>query len=312
MKSAQQVWRLLAIALSLVVQGGCHQYRAIVEIRPDGSGTRTVTLTPQLDEELSELGLHQIFRVPPDENWERFVDEDGDVAFRCIREASGPDDWAALGDDIRIFSRGDGGAADTRKGSAGLRNVVSLETGRTDEGRTFTYRERLRWEGLKEDLIAVMTAVYEARVHEALPVLPDVCIAELRGLFRGHLSQTWERVYLTEDEDLFIDTLSRALLPDVEELVERRNVDVEPEMLVALAGAVVDDDDNQLESIVERDLMGVAHAVFASLRLIVIMPGEIIDTNGAIDGDGEVSWNVGLLEPLDKHVELVVRSLVRD
>jgi hypothetical protein len=305
--------RLLAtIVLSLIAVAGCHEYEAVVEVRPDGSGTRSVTLRPELDAELSEMAMHQVFRVSPDEGWRREEDEDGDAFFRRVREATGPDGWAALGEDIRIYSRADGGAGDRRKGPSGLTNDVSLETGRTDEGRTYTYRERLRWEGLKEDLTAVMSAVYETRARAIRPALSDVCVAELRGLFRAHLAQTWDRVRLTEDEDLFIETLQAALRPDVEDLVARRRASVAPDSLVALAAAVLEDEDNQVESIVERDLMGVAHATFATLRLELRMPGEIIDTNGEREGGGVVTWNVGLLDPIDKKVELVARSLVRD
>lgn len=311
MKHAKNTW-ILAAALALMVLAGCHEYRAVVEIRPDGSGTRTVTLAPQLDEALSEQEMHMVFRVSPDEGWQRVASEDGHVSFRRVRTASGPDSWAALGDDVRIFSRRGGDSGDKRKGPTGLTNTVSLETGRTDEGRTYTYRETLHWAGLKEDLTAVMAAVYEKRVREAVPDLSDVCVAELRGLFRAHMSQTWEQVRLSEDEDLFTEALSRAMLPDVTELVDRRGVDVEPELLAALAIAVLEDDDNQLESVVERDLIGVAHAMFASLKLSVIMPGEIFDTNGSRDADGAASWSVGLLDPMDKHVELFARSLVRD
>ena len=157
-----------------------------------------------------------------------------------------------------------------------------------------------------------MSVIYERRVRAANPDLSEVGVAELRGLFKAHVAQTWDRVYLTDDEDLFLETLSGALLPDVTELVDRRGFEVEAAALTDLAADVIGDDDHQFESIVERDLTGVAHAMFASLHLVVKMPGEIIDTNGSLDEDGDASWNVGLLDPLDKHVELYARSLVRD
>lgn len=311
MNRINSTW-FLAAALSLTVLAGCHEYEAAVEVRPDGSGTRSVTLVPKLDEEITEAELSRFFRVPPEEGWRRETDADGDVVFRLRRDADGPGDWSGLGHDVRVFSRADMGGTVASKGPAGLRNTVSLETGRTEEGRTYTYRERLSWEGLKEDLTAVMTVIYERRVRAAHPDLSEVGVAELRGLFKAHVAQTWDRVYLTDDEDLFLQTLTAALEPDVAELVDRRGLAAETSALVELAADVISDDDHQFESIVERDLTGVAHAMFASLHLEVAMPGEIIDTNGSLDADGRACWNVGLLDPLDRHVELYARSLLRE
>ncbi|MBU0741332.1 hypothetical protein KKG45_04100 [bacterium] len=310
MKSAGKTRALVAAASALVVLAGCHEYEARVEIRPDGSGTRTVIFSPELDEALSEAEMHRIFVVSPDEGWVRVEDEQGKARFRRTVTSATPDGWAALGGDVRLFSRTDD--RDGRKGPAGLRNDVSLETGRIDGGRTFTYRERLRWDGLKRDLIDLMAGVYERCVVAAWPGLPDVFVAELRGLYRGHLTQTWERVPLSDQKDDFLDILVSAMTPDVEELVSRRNAAVDPVELVDLGVAVIEDEDSQVEGIIERDLMGVAQAFVSSLKLSVEMPGEIIDTNGTVDDEGAVAWTVGLLEPMDKHVELVVRSLVRD
>ncbi len=304
------VWKMLGLIIALTALAGCHEYRVAVVIDSDGIGTRTVDFFPELDEELLELDMHQIFRVPEDEGWRRAVDEDGRVSFRRVICATSPAEWAGLGDDIRIFSRYDSG--DKRKASSGLRNFVSLETGRTEEGRTYTYREHLSWEGLKRDLINLMTVLYAERAKEIQPDLTEVFVAELRGLFRGHLSQTWERIYLIEDEDAFIEALSLALIPDVTELVTRSRADVDPDLLVALAASVIADDDSQVETIIERDMMGVAHAFIATLHLRVSMPGEILECNGTIEDDGVVSWKIGLLDPLEQNVELLVRSLVRD
>ncbi|MBC8425928.1 hypothetical protein H8E07_17590, partial [bacterium] len=107
MNHAKSTWILLA-ALALTILTGCHEYRTVVEIRPDGSGTRTVTLKPQLDEAMSEREMHMVFRVSPDEGWQRIEGGNGDVSFRRVRTASGPEGWAALGDDVRIFSRSGG------------------------------------------------------------------------------------------------------------------------------------------------------------------------------------------------------------
>jgi len=300
------LWRTLALFTAVTVLAGCREYRAIVAIDPDGSGTRTVTFDPEIDLILTDEQLPDVFALSEDTGWRSEQDEKGDVRYSRFASSATAEGWADLGDDIRVFGHGDG------EPTVSLFNSISLETGRTDEGRTYTYRERFQWTGLKRDLTNVMSRIYEARLRGLQPRLPEVVIGELRGLFKACVSQTWERVGLSDDTESFTEALILDMTPDVIELIARHELDIAADDLTRLAEAVIEDEDKELEAVLDRDMFGVACAIFTSLHLTVALPGEIIDTNGTIDEDGDAYWQIGLLDPVDGPIEFYVRSLVRD
>lgn len=302
---------LTTIALLILASAlaGCHQYDVEVAVNEDGSGTRRTVFGPDLDESFTETDLPRVFALPSERGWTRGEGRGEDPVYTREAAAAVPADWPALGVDVRVSSRGDGGGG-TR--DTGLRNEVSLETGRTDAGRTYTYRERLVWIDAKRDLVGVMVEVYGLRLRETAPDLPEVVVGEACGLFAARVLQIWETCDLTGDEARFEAELSRTLQDDMTGLVERHGLGHEPQLLVELALLVLDDADNRLETVITRDLVGVAHAMLASLTLSVSMPGEILDTNGEIGDDGAVQWRIGLLDALDRPLEMYVRALVRD
>jgi hypothetical protein len=285
---------------------GCREYRAVVEIDPDGAGTRTVVFDPEFDESLTGEDMPGIFGVTVEAGWAKERDASDHVRYRKVASANAADGWADLGGDIRVYTYGDGEPAH------GLTNEISLETGRTDEGRTYTYRERLEWTGLKRELTNVMTRIYESRVRSLEPALPDGAVGELRGLFRVHFSSTWKHVGLSEDTGAFAESLTLAMEPDVKDLVARLDIDVSTDVLLEMIESVIEGENEELETVLDRDMPGVSGAFITSVHLTVAMPGEIIDSNGTIDEDGNVYWQFGLLDPIDRPLELHVRSLIRD
>jgi len=294
---------LLALALA-----GCNEYRVETIVREDGGGTRKMifTMDPNQDEmaEFDEEGYAKLFGIGPHGEWKMQTTTDGKKSFKFESVVSGVDGWSKLDESISIR----GTLEESEYAGVFFTNSVSLETGHTPGGSSYTYREGFRWTGLIETVVDFQADAYARRMKKDFPHLDNEAIAELRGVMAGHLFVGVRFLGIWNDEDEDLPLIAHSVGKAAEVIVRKAGRRVAVEHVYEVARIYVGDEESVLEGFLEKNLPGLLYAGLTDVKIRLMMPGKVVDTNGRIRGDGSVEWKMNLLEALGNEMVFHARS----
>ncbi len=301
--------RYIAVAGLLVLTlAGCNEYRVETTVRDDGSGTRKMifTMDPNQDEmaELDEEGYARLFGIEPNSEWEMQTTTEGKKSFRLESAIAGVDDWSKLDGSISVM----GTLEESDYAGVFFTNSVSLETGHTPGGSSYTYREGFRWTGLIETVVGFQADAYARRMKKDFPHLDDEEIAELRGVMAGHLLVGVRFLDIWNDENDDLPLIAHSAGKAAEAIVRKAGRNVAIEHVYEVARIYVGDEDSVLEGFLEKNLPGVIYAGLTDVKIRIMMPGKVVDTNGRVMDDGSVEWKMDLLKALGNEIVFHVRS----
>ncbi len=304
--------RYIAVAGLLVLAlAGCNEYRVETTVEKDGGGTRKMlfTLDPMKDEmlEFDEEGIALLFGIAPHGKWEMQTLTDGKKSFRSESSVNGVNEWSKLDGSISVK----GTLEENDYTSVFFSNTVSLETGRTPGGSSYTYREGFRWNGLIETVVDFQAGAYAARMKKDFPHLDDEAIAELRGVMAGHLLMGVRFLDIWNDGDDNIPLIAHSVGTAAEAVVKEAGKKIAVEHIYEVARIFVGDEESILEGFLEKNLPGVAFAALTDVKIRLMMPGKVVETNGRINDDGSVEWKMDLLEALGNEVVFYARSEIQ-
>jgi len=315
MKAKKTAWMALAVSLAIMA-GGCNEYKVETTVRDDGSGTRKMTFMMDPDQE--ELGdrtpemYAKMFGIGPDSGWKlqavadkaEYSGNEGKRVFALESALDGVDDWSRLDGSIAVK----GTLEESDYSGIFFTNSVSLETGSTPSGRSFTYRESFRWNGLIEAVVDYQADAYSRRMKKDFPHLSKEHIAELRGMMAGHLLVAVRFLDVWNDNDEDLSRVALSVGRAAEEIVERAGRKVDVEHVYDIARIYVADEDSNLEPFLEKNLPGVMYAGLTDVKMNLVMPGKVVETNGRILEDGSVEWKMHLMDALGGNIEFHARS----
>jgi len=316
---AKKIMRMALAGLLALASAGCNEYRVETEVREDGSGTRKMTFMMDPDQE--ELGERtpemyaRMFGVGPGSAWEvqsvgdnaEYSDREGKRVFTLESSVNGADDWSRLDGSITIK-----GTLDNSDYSGiFFANAVSLERGSAPSGRSITYRESFRWNGLIEAVVDFQAGAYACRMKKDFPHLGNEAIAELRGMMAGHLLVGIRLLDIWNDNDEELAQVALSVGRAAEEIVASAGRKVDLEHVYDVARVYVADEDSELEAFLEKNLPGVVYAGLTEVKMNLLLPGKVVETNGRILEDGSVEWKMNLLDALGGNVEFHARSETR-
>lgn len=302
--------RFLAVAgLMALSLAGCNEYRVETAVREDGSGTRKMlfTMDPNQDElmELDEEGYARLFGITPESSWKMQTSTDGKKVFKLESTVAAVDDWSELDGSISVR----GTLEDSDYAGVFFTNSVSLETGHTPEGKSYTYREGFRWTDLIEAVVDFQADAYARRMKKDFPHLDEKSISELRGLMAGHLFVGVRFLDIWDDDGEEARAgIAHSVGKAAEEIVRRAGKKVAVEHIYEVARIYVEDEDSELEGFLEKNLPGVMYAGLTDVKIRIMMPGKVVETNGQIMADGSVEWKMDLLAGLGNEIVFHARS----
>jgi hypothetical protein len=299
----------VAVAWLLILAlGGCNEYRVETTVRDDGGGARKMVfvMDPGQDElaEIDEEDYALMFGIGPNSKWKMQTPDDKKKSFKFESEIAGVDDWSKLDGSISVR----GTLEKNDYAGVFFTNSVSLETGSTPAGSSYTYREGFRWTGLIEAAVDFQADAYARRMKEDFPHLDDEAIAELRGVMAGHLLVGVRFLDIWNDGDEELPRIAHSAGKAAEAIVRKAGRKVAIEHVYELARIYVGDEDSVLEGFLEKNLPGAVFASLTDVKIRLVMPGKVVETNGRIMDDGAVEWKMDLLEALGNEIVFHARS----
>lgn len=308
MKNRKLRYIAAAGLLVLALTAGCNEYKVETTVRDDGGGRRKMvfTMDPAKDEmlEFDEEGMALLFGIGPHGKWEMQTLADGKKSFRFENSVDGVDDWSKLDGSISVR----GTLEENGYTGVFFSNTVSLETGRTPGGSSYTYREGFRWTGLIETVVDFQADAYAKRMKKDFPHLNDEAIAELRGVMAGHLLAGVRFLDIWNDGDGNIPLIAHSVGVAAEAIVKEAGRKVLVEHIYEVARIFVGDEESILEGFLEKNLPGVAFAALTDVKIRLMMPGKVVETNGRILDDGSVEWKMDLLAAVGNEIVFHARS----
>ncbi len=299
---------LVTASLVALVLGGCNEYRVETIVREDGGGTRKTvfTMDPDQDEmtELEEEDYARLFGIESHSEWEKQTTTDGKKSFRFESNVAGVDDWSRLDGSISVR----GTLEENDYTGIFFTNEVRLETGQASGSRSYTYRETFRWTGLIEAVVDFQSDAYVKKMNEDFPHLDEVAIAELRGVMAGHLLAGIRFLDIWDEGDEALPSLALSVGKAAEAIVRKAGRKVDMEHVYEVAKVYIGNEDSTLEEFLDRNLPGVVYAGVTDVKIRLLMPGTVVETNGRIMEDGSVEWKMELLDAVGGEIVFHVRS----
>lgn len=307
---------MTATGLLVLVLAGCNEYKVETIVREDGGGTRKMIFTMDADQEdmvdLGEEGYARMFGIEPGAGW-RMQDREeapegsaksGKTTFSFESDVAGVEDWSKLNGSISVR----GTLEESDYSGVFFTNAVSLETGRTSGGSSYTYRESFRWNSLIETVIDFQSDAYARKMKEDFAHLNKAAIAELRGIMAGHLLVGVRFLDIWNEGDEDLPAVALSLGKAAETIVRKAGRKVDIERVYEVARIYVGDEDSTLEEFLEKNLPGVMYAGLTDVKIRLNLPGKVVETNGRIMEDGSVEWKMDLLEAIGKKIVFHARS----
>ena len=315
MKRSISILILLA-GVFVLASAGCNEYKVETVVREDGTGTRKMTFTMDHDQdEFAGRGPEiyaRMFGVEDDGEWLIQTTADnaeldmssGRRVFSFESAIGGVDDWGRLDGSITVK----GTLKESDYSGVFFDNSVSLETGRTPAGRSYTYRESFSWNGLVETVVDYQADAYARKMKEDFPHLDEAAVAELRGLMAGHLYVAVRLLDIWNDNDEELAKVAMSAGKAAERVVRKAGRKVDIEHVYEVARIYVADEDSTLEPFLEQNLPGVMYAGLTDVKINLSMPGKVVETNGKVLDDGSVAWKMHLMDALGSRIEFYARS----
>jgi hypothetical protein len=308
--------RLAATGLCLLL-AGCVETKVQVKVEPDGSGRRHVEIAMDLDSlrelELTVDGFQQLMDLSETDGWSARKEtrlsqgsEHDFMVFARTMEIGSLEEWIEQGGDVGIRAQATG-PGDTGEQAHAI-NDVSLELGRSGSGRSVTYRETYRIEGMKTLMNQFQSERFAQVVMEAHPELTESDRAELRGLYFGHLALQESLSERDDQNPEQVQKLTDSLTWATGEVISRRGGHVDHAELTRIAHDVLVDTDDALDTHLMNELPGVLIAALFTVKLEVEMPGEIVETNADRSSQNYAAWEFEFWSAIDEPLQLYVRS----
>jgi hypothetical protein len=299
--------------LALLLIAGCRQYEIDVSVDPDGSGTRTLRLQTDpedLTEEESDLeGFIGLYGLGPDSGWTMTRErEEGSnqeiLVFSRKSQPGGLEDWPHQSGDLCIRGTLEPGEF----AGVAFTNELSVELVAGTNLRTYTYRERFTWSGLREILTSRQAEGFYNRLHASYPYLTDEDRLELTGLLAGAILATVELESSSSEREGVAEALARAVEAHAEDILHRHDPGAACENLAQITRDAIEGADQDLEAFLRHELPGAYLAGATSISLRVTMPGRIVDSNADRVEGRIATWTVDTWDALVRPVEVFVRS----
>ncbi len=310
--------RLMILIAALVLLGaGCRQYEIEVVLRADGSGTRTLQLRPDLEADLqgepSQEVFAELFCLHAENGWSRSREESGRdapdvIVYRRDEEVTTLGRWRDLSGDLCIRGAAEPGAYD----SVRFENRITVHASADAKTRSYTYRERFAWRGLREILVARQAEAFCNRLQAIVPSLTDGDRRALTGLLAGALLANVQLEPSAGDQDAIVEVLTRSVAVYAAEILHRHDPEAPTDSLRQIASEAILDPGGDLEAFLRREMPGAYLAGATSISVSVTVPGLIVDTNADRVEGRTVSWNLDTWDALVRPVELYVRSEIAD
>jgi hypothetical protein len=307
---------MVAALLTALTAAGCNEYKVETRVKGDGTGSRKMvfTMDPAQDEMAGRTPemYARMFGIESGRGWRmettadraEYSDSVGKRVFTLESSIGSVDGWSSLDGSIAVR----GTLEDSDYAGVFFTNTVSLETGNTPSGRSYTYREAFRWNGLVEAAVDYQADAYARRMKKDFPNLSEAAVAELRGMMAGHLLVGVRLLDIWNDDDAELEKVALSVGRAAEEIVAREGRGVAVDHVYELARIYVADEDSDLEPFLEKNLPGVMYAGLTEVKMVLFMPGRVVDTNGKVRDDGAVEWKMNLMDALGGAVEFRARS----
>ena len=286
---------------------GCWQYEIEVTIAPDGSGSRALRLqadSEDLEQEAGDLTeFIGLYCLGTDAGW---VMERGQeyVEFTRRSQPASLGDWRFVSGDVRILGTLEPGSGN----DVAFINAVSVDIGAGTNLRTYTYRERFAWTGLREIIIARQAEGFFNRLRGSHPSLSDEDRPELTGLLAGAVLATVELKASSIEREGVAEALGQAVEAHAEDIIRRRDPDAVCTDLAQIVHDAITGADKDLEAFLHEKLPGAYLAGATSIELRVTMPGRIVESNADRVEGKTAFWSMDAWDALVRPVELSVRA----
>lgn len=313
-----RTWFCIGICIPALLSAGCKEYDVRVKIMPDGGGSRYVELTTasvtSSNEESAYEEFTELFSLYEKDGWtvnKRKVEGNGEEGHRGYiytleRHAKDLDDWREMSGDINIRAALPGGTYHKVK----FQNTIGVEIAHGAHAKSITYHETLGWDSLKEELIDFFATWYQDSISATYPELGSVELAELRGLFAGHLAMGLAAVEETGDFDG--ESVARDMVSMATGIIRRARPDAATEDVYGITEAVLNDSTNKFERFAAREMPGFELAFFTGINLSVTMPGRIVESNADEVQERTAIWNLDIMQTINRPIELFVRAEVAE
>jgi hypothetical protein len=315
----RSVYKIILAAIIALSTAGCNEYMVETKVNEDGSGTRNMvfSMDPNQDElgEMDENGYARMFGIVSDSQWKISTSADklevnttsGKRTFLFESSIDGVEDWSKLDGSISVR----GSLEESDYSGIFFSNTVMLETGITTSGRSYTYRESFKWTGLVETVVDFQADAYAKRMKEDFPHLDESSVAELRGIMAGHLLVSVRYLDIWNEGDEDIHKVALSVGKAAEKIVIRAGRKVNTEHIYDVARIYVGDEESVIEPFLEKNLPGVIYAGLTDVKINLVLPGQVLETNGRVQDDGSVEWKMHLMEALGDRVEFFARSEIQ-
>jgi hypothetical protein len=303
---------LAGVVIALLLSSGCKQYKVVVSLNRDGTGTRTIEMRGStIGEDDFEIELDEfrkLFGLDEKRGWKMKrevktpTDELEMAIFTLDRKAKHISSWQAMSGDIDVRGTLEKGPLE----DIAFYNEIEVER---SEGNIITYRETLTWKNLKEKAVDMNAAFFTERLAEVYSFLSKDDRDDIRSFLAGMITVSWYAEEVAEEkmEDELYTQAAR-------DYIAYRIKEKYPDRDMSGLGEVLDrimkkEGEEYLDRILKEKLPGVYLAGHTSITFTVTMPGKIVDSNAtSVEGNTAV-WKYDLmLAPLNHPVELFVRS----
>lgn len=307
-------WPLVGgAAIAVVLLAGCWQYEIEVMINPDGSGSRTLRLQADpgdLEEEAADMAeFRGLYCLGAEAGWtmERAREPGAKheiLVFTHRNQPTSIGDWRYASGDVRIRGTLEPGPHQ----DVVFTNAIEVETGASTNLRTYTYRERFAWTGLREIIIARQAEAFCDRLQSNHPSLTDEDRQELTGLLAGAMLATIELEASSAEPEGVAKALGHAVEAHTEDLIRRRDPGADCSDVAQIANGAITGADKELEAFLHEELPGAYLAGATSIELRVLMPGRIVDSNADRVEGKTACWSLDAWDALVRPIAPFVRS----
>ena len=311
---------VLSAGLPILLLAGCFELGVVTAVTEDGRGARSMEMlisSQHLEEEETGItiqDLQALYGFSRDKGWSLSEEESGSELVHAFRRQSRTDDladWAEPRQDIYIRGTVEKGPYQ----EVAFRNSVQVWTEETPGGRKFKYREKFFWDGLGDALIDSQVDEYRESLRAQYPKLTPQQVGELLGLFRGgYWAAVGEGMYKMSDKERAsrFGPLADRMTEQAVKTVRQAHPEADGEYLSNMAFKIVIERDERDEDFLQEKLLGATLALLTELRVLVSLPGQIVDSNASSREGSALLWRIEPGDAVDNPIEIYAESVVRD
>ena len=306
---------LFSVIVPLIFLAGCIATKVQVRLDEDGSGSRRVEMVWKqgaLDDlELSEEDVRELLDLPSDRGWvsrhENRPVEDGSlephVVFERETRMASIDDWRLKGPDLRMRASVDHAER--------LGDETFVEVGRGSGYRTVSYYERLDGREIREPLDRMAAQHIVEKLGPSGTALGETQLAEMRGILLGHLRHYDVWAVEDEDADKAWAALARDVAPQLAYIIAGRSPSPgETDRVIRMVDEILENE--EIRVWLDEELPGLSLLALMNLKIEVVMPGTIVESNADRIGSGFAAWEGPVWAAINDPLEFRVRTRIED